>query len=47
MGGYQVLKKWLSYCECAILDRLLTVDEIQHFTDMARRIRAMLMKKVR
>ena len=38
LGGYQVLKKWLSYRERAILDRPLTPAEVQHFTDVARRI---------
>ena len=38
LGGYQVLKKWLSYREQTILDRLLKPEEIQHFTDTARRI---------
>ena len=38
LGGYQVLKKWLSYREQTILDRLLKSEEIQHFTDTARRI---------
>ena len=38
LGGYQVLKKWLSYREQTVLDRLLEPEEIQHFTDTARRI---------
>ena len=38
LGGYQVLKKWLSYREHAILQRSLCVEEVQYFTDMARRI---------
>ena len=38
LGGYQVLKKWLSYREQTILDRPLKPEEIQHFTDTARRI---------
>ena len=42
LGGYQVLKKWLSYRERSILDRTLQPDEIQHFTDTARRIGAIL-----
>ena len=40
LGGYQVLKKWLSYRERKVLDRPLLIDEIQHFTDAARRIAA-------
>ncbi len=43
LGGYQVLKKWLSYRERAILGRPLTPDEIAHFTTTARRITAMLL----
>ena len=43
LGGYQVLKKWLSYRERAILDRPLLPDEVQHFTDTARRIAAILL----
>jgi len=42
LGSYQVLKKWLSYRERKILDRPLRLDEVQHFTDMARRIAAIL-----
>ena len=43
LGGYQVLKKWLSYRERPILGRDLTPEEVQHFTDMARRIGAILL----
>ena len=42
LGGYQVLKKWLSYREAGILGRPLKPDEVQHFTDTARRIAAIL-----
>ena len=42
LGGYQVLKKWLSYRERDILGRKLKPDEVQHFTDTARRIAAIL-----
>ena len=42
LGGYQVLKKWLSYRERDILKRALKADEVQHFTDTARRIAAIL-----
>ena len=38
LGGYQVLKKWLSYRESKILGRPLRPEEVQHFTDTARRI---------
>ena len=42
LGGYQVLKKWLSYREQAVLGRALKPEEVQHFTDTARRIGAIL-----
>ena len=38
LGGYQVLKKWLSYRDRRILNRPLRPEEVQHFTDTARRI---------
>ena len=43
LGGYQVLKKWLSYRERSILDRPLLPEEVQHFSETARRIGAILM----
>ena len=42
LGGYQVLKKWLSYREHAVLGRPLKPEEVQHFTDTARRIGGIL-----
>ena len=42
LGGYQVLKKWLSYRERDVLNRPLTPEEVQHFTDTARRVGAIL-----
>ena len=42
LGGYQVLKKWLSYREHGVLERPLRLEEVQHFTDTARRIAAIL-----
>ena len=42
LGGYQVLKKWLSYRERGVLDRAVRPEEVQHFTDTARRISAIL-----
>ena len=47
LGGYQVLKKWLSYRERAILGRALLPEEVQHFTDTARRIGAIVLATVR
>ena len=43
LGGYQVLKKWLSYRESKVLGRPLLTEEVQHFTDTARRIAAILL----
>ena len=43
LGGYQALKKWLSYRERAVLGRPLTPDEIVQFTNTARRIGAILL----
>ena len=42
LGGYQVLKKWLSYRERDILDRALKPEEVQYFSDTARRIGAIV-----
>jgi hypothetical protein len=42
LGGYQVIKKWLSYREKELLGRSLTLDEIKEVTNMARRIAALL-----
>jgi hypothetical protein len=43
IGGYQVIKKWLSYRERDILGRGLTLDEAREVTNMARRIAAILL----
>ncbi len=43
LGGYQVLKKWLSYREEKVLGRSMLPEEVQHFTDTARRIAAIFM----
>ncbi len=42
LGGYQVLKKWLSYREGKVLNRPLTENEVSYFSDVARRISAVL-----
>ena len=42
LGGYQVLKKWLSYREEKVLGRSMMAEEVQHFTDTARRIAGIL-----
>ena len=38
LGGYQVLKKWLSYRERKVLGRGLRVGEVSWFSEAARRI---------
>jgi hypothetical protein len=43
LGGYQVLKKWLSYREEVILGRALTVDEVRYVTEVVRRIAALVL----
>ena len=43
LGGYQVLKKWLSYREQKVLERPLKPDEVQYFAEVARRIAGILM----
>ena len=42
LGGYQVLKKWLSYRESKVLGRSLKSEEVEHFTETARRIAAII-----
>ena len=42
LGGYQVLKKWLSYRERKVLGRPLLPDEVQHFAEVGRRVSAIL-----
>jgi hypothetical protein len=43
LGGYQVIKKWLSYREKDVLGRALRFDEVLYVTEMARRIAAILL----
>lgn len=43
IGGYQVIKKWLSYREQELLGRALTVEEVREVTNIARRIAAILL----
>jgi hypothetical protein len=38
VGGFQVLRKWLSYREHRILGRDLTADEARMFTSITRRL---------
>jgi hypothetical protein len=43
IGGYQVIKKWLSYREHKLLGRPLTTDEAREVMNIARRIAAILL----
>ncbi len=43
LGGYQVIKKWLSYREHDILGRPLKLEEVQEVSNMVRRIAAILL----
>ncbi|MBN1628921.1 MAG: DNA methyltransferase, partial [Thermoleophilia bacterium] len=43
IGGYQVMKKWLSYREKALLGRDLKPEEVREVMRMARRIAAILL----
>ena len=42
LGGYQVLKKWLSYRERGVLGRALRPEEVIYFAEVARRIAAIV-----
>ncbi|MGA7672102.1 MAG: type ISP restriction/modification enzyme, partial [Nitrolancea sp.] len=43
LGGYQVIKKWLSYRERDLLGRPMKVDEVREVMNIARRIAAILL----
>ncbi len=43
IGGYQVIKKWLSYREEKLLGRSMTKEEVRWVQEMARRIAAILL----
>ena len=43
LGGYQVIKKWLSHREHDVLGRPLQPDEAAYVSEMARRIAAILL----
>jgi hypothetical protein len=47
IGGYQVLKKWLSYREQTVLGRDLTKDEVREFTHIVRRVAALILLEPR
>jgi hypothetical protein len=43
IGGYQVIKKWLSYRERALLGRDLKPEEARHVTEMVHRIAVLVL----
>jgi hypothetical protein len=43
IGGYQVIKKWLSYREHDTIERPLTEEEVGHVQATARRLAAILL----
>ncbi|MBI1918805.1 MAG: N-6 DNA methylase [Planctomycetes bacterium] len=43
IGGYPVLKKWLSYREFKVLGRPLLLEEMTYFTEIVRRLKALLL----
>jgi hypothetical protein len=47
IGGYQVMKKWLSYREQRVLGRALSMAEIVEVTAMARRLAALVLLQPR
>jgi hypothetical protein len=47
IGGYQVIKKWLSYREKSILGRGMTLEEIHYVSEMTRRLAALCLLTLR
>jgi hypothetical protein len=47
LGGYPVVKKWLSYREAKVLGRPLRIEEVQHVRAMVRRLAALLLLEPR
>ena len=43
IGGYPVLKKWLSYREFKVLGRPLREEEMTYVTEVIRRLKALLL----
>lgn len=43
IGGYQVIKKWLSYREKSLLGRSMKMEEVEYVTEMVRRIAAIIL----
>lgn len=43
IGGYQVVKKWLSYRDRGLLGRGLTIEEARYVSEMMRRIAGLVL----
>ena len=43
IGGYPVVKKWLSYREFRVLGRPLRQEEMTYITEVIRRLKALLL----
>jgi hypothetical protein len=43
IGGYPVIKKWLSYREYRVLGRALRLEEMTYITEVVRRLKALLL----
>ena len=43
IGGYPVIKKWLSYREHCVLGRALRLEEMTYITEVVRRLKALLL----
>ena len=43
VGGYQVIKKWLSYREYSTIERALSEEEVSHVQAITRRLAAILL----
>jgi hypothetical protein len=43
IGGYPVIKKWLSYREYKVLGRALNLEELTYVAEVVRRLKALLM----
>ncbi len=43
IGGYPVVKKWLSYREFRVLGRPLQQEEVTYITEVVRRLKALLL----
>jgi hypothetical protein len=43
IGGYQIIKKWLSYREESVLGRALTKEEVREVTGLVRRVASIML----